>query len=113
MAPTKPAKSGAGDGLTLWFVISCAACLLIGMVIGSQGAMWQNRPAPSPASTEMSSKEQAAVAMIRIGFVEWVAACGYLTAKKGGTQRAAMNKCSIEFGLGEPHTGVVEAADRR
>lgn len=112
MAPSKPAKTGS-DGLTVWFVVSCLACLLIGAIVGSQGVMYRERTKPVPEMTDMERHEQVAAAMIRMGFVQWVAACGHETAKKGGTRREAMNRCSIDFGLGEPRTGVVEAEDRR
>lgn len=83
------------------FLIS--GCVSIGVGLGSNLSKLDQKSESVTSETsmdrKMTSKEFAAIELIRLGYNDWVVVCSYAMAKDGKSLAETKKKCSVDFGL--------------
>jgi hypothetical protein len=54
-----------------------------------------------PLAKPMTTQEQAAVEMLRLGYDRWAVACAFTSAKQGRSIDEAQRSCRVDFNLGK------------
>jgi hypothetical protein len=53
----------------------------------------------APASSDRQANERAALDMIRMGYVQWVAACAWQHGRNRALLATAIRRCQVDLGL--------------
>lgn len=54
---------------------------------------------PTPGTSERAIHERGAIDMIRMGYVDWVAACAWQHGREGQSRQSALRNCQADLGI--------------
>ena len=84
----------------LWAIVCAITMMFIAFMLGS---IWgAKHVSVAPPDTDRKYRESATLEMIRLGAMDWQAACAWSMGHDGATSATMYRACTVRYGIGEP-----------